>query len=118
MSIRFILQPIVGIILGIRDGLADAKAGFPPFNMDMLFHPENRRRDLMSALKAILKPIILGTILDCIAQYLIFKHVRLIPAVIVAALVMGVPYALARGFTNRIATFRGHRKELQNTPKS
>jgi len=110
MSFRFMLQPAVAILLGVRDGLADAKAGTPPFIYDLLFSPKDRSRDLKSALKSLLKPIVVATILDCIAQYLIFKHVRLIPALLVGTLVMGLPYALARGITNRIATVRGRGK--------
>jgi len=117
MSFRFILQPLVAILLGIRDGLADARAGTPPFIYDFLFRPEDRRRDFASALKSLLYPIILGTILDCIAQYLIFKHVRLVPALLVGTLVMGVPYALARGVTNRIATLRQRGTEHHDAPK-
>jgi hypothetical protein len=46
-------------------------------------------------------PVIIGIIADAVAQYLIFDHVRLIPAVIVGSLVTGIPYAVIRGLTNR-----------------
>jgi hypothetical protein len=118
LHFRFILQPVVAILLGIRDGLADARAGTPPFIYDLLLKPADRRRDLKSALKSLLTPIIVATILDCIVQYLIFKHIRLVPALIVGAFVMGVPYSLARGITNRIATHRRHKKAAQDAPKS
>ncbi len=106
MSFRFILQPTVAVILGIKDGLKDAKAGTPPFVFDLLFHPKNRRRNLKSAFRRLLVPIIVGTVLDAIAQYLIFKQIHPLPAVMVGAFVMGVPYSVARGLTNRIATAR------------
>src|SRR5271156_1755654 len=41
---RFILQPIVAIVLGARDGVKDARAGSPPFLWGLLFHPEHRNR--------------------------------------------------------------------------
>jgi hypothetical protein len=54
----------------------------------------------------VLKPVILGIVLDGIAQYLIFKQIRPVAAILVGGLVIGVPYALARGVTNRIASLR------------
>ncbi len=104
MSFRFIVQPVVAIILGVRDGIMDSRAGTPPFIFDLLAHPKNRGRSLKSALSRLLVPIIVGTLLDAIAQYLIFKRIHPLPAVMVGAFVMGVPYSLARGVANRIAT--------------
>lgn len=106
MSFRFILQPLVAITLGIRDGILDAKAGTPPFIYNVIFKPENRRAHLKSALHSLLKPITIGIILDAIAQYLIFDHVRVLGAVIVGTCIMGIPYALARGLTNRFVSLR------------
>jgi hypothetical protein len=39
---RFILQPLVASVLGIRGGLADARAGRPPYLYGLLFHREER----------------------------------------------------------------------------
>lgn len=122
MSFRFILQPLMMIILGIKDGLADAKAGSPPFIFDLVFNPEGRPRDFKNAFKSLVKPIIFATVLDLVAQYLIFKEVRhpavrLVPALVVGTLVMGVPYSIARGLSNRIATRRGYGKKPDNAPK-
>jgi hypothetical protein len=101
---RLIVQPVVSIALGIRDGLADAKAGEPAYLVAIFFNPEHRRELLGSAVKNILKPFIIGVVLDLILQYFIFQRVRLIPALIVGFLLIGLPYSLARGLTNRIAT--------------
>jgi len=111
MNFRFILQPLVAIfILGLKDGRMDAKAGTPPFVFDLILRPENRKRDLKSAFHRLLVPVIIGAILDGIAQYLIFKHIRPAAAVLVGALVMGIPYSLSRGITNRIISARMKRK--------
>jgi hypothetical protein len=106
MSFRFILQPAIAVFLGIRDGLLDAKAGTPPFIEDLVFNPANRKRSLKAAFHRLLTPIIVATVLDAIAQYLIFQHVRPLPALLVGTFVMGLPYSLARGVTNRIASAR------------
>jgi hypothetical protein len=48
--------------------------------------------------------VIVGTVLDAIAQFLIFQRIHLLPALLVGAFVMGVPYSLARGISNRVIT--------------
>lgn len=110
MNFRFIIQPAVAIFLGIRDGLMDAKAGTPPFIFDLIHNPQRRKRQLKSALKTLLKSIIVGIVIDAIVQYMLFKHIRPLPAVLVGAFVMGVPYSLSRGITNRIVSFRKKKK--------
>ncbi len=104
MSLRFVLQPVMAILLGIRDGRLDAKAGAPPFGWALAFMPGNRKAALRSALHALLVPIIIGSVLDAIAQYLIFHQVRAGWALVVGTLVMGLPYTAARGLSNRIVT--------------
>jgi hypothetical protein len=110
MSMRFILQPLIAIILGIRDGIKDAKLGNQPFILDLVFNPQNRKRDIKSAFKSLLTPIIIGTLLDAIVQYLMFKYIRPLAALLVGAFVMGIPYALARGVSNRIASLKNRGK--------
>src|SRR5262245_50264936 len=39
---RFVLQPLIAILLGIRSGLADARTGRPPFLYSVLFQRELR----------------------------------------------------------------------------
>ncbi len=104
LSMRFMLQPVMATLLGIRDGRLDAKAGNPPFVMEFLFHPADRKKALRSALKSLLMPIVLGSVLDAVAQYLIFHQVRPFWAVVIGTLLMGLPYSAARGLTNRIVT--------------
>jgi hypothetical protein len=106
MHFRLILQPLVAIALGIRDGLKDARAGRPPFIMDLLVRPEARRRQLKRALQSLIKPLVIAIILDAVAQYLMFGTIYPGAAVFVGVVVMAVPYALARGLTNRIVSGR------------
>ena len=62
--LRFILQPMVAIVLGIRGGLADAKAGNPPFLFGLLFHTGRRKELLRSGTAAIRNLLALGIIMD------------------------------------------------------
>jgi hypothetical protein len=106
MSARFILGPVIAVVLGTRDGIADARAGTPPFIYDLVVHPRGRARDLRGAFKSLLIPLLVATVLDGIVQYMLFEHVRPGAAVLVGSCVMGLPYALARGVSNRIASAR------------
>jgi hypothetical protein len=106
MHFRLILQPLVAIALGIRDGLKDARAGRPAFIMDLIVRPEGRKRQLKQSLQAISKPLIIAIILDAVAQSLMFGTIYPGAAVFVGVVIMAVPYSLARGLTNRIVSGR------------
>ena len=114
MNFRFIMQPLAAILLGIRDGKLDAKAGTPPFILDLFLTPHHRERHIKSALATLLRPIIISIILDAIAQYMIFKHINLAGAVAVGIFVMGVPYSLSRGITNRIVSRNNLNKKTED----
>ncbi len=112
LSLRFVLQPAMAILLGIRDGRLDSRAGAPPFGWALVFMKGSRRAALRSALNAILVPIIVGSVMDAIAQYLIFHQVRPFWALVMGTLVMGLPYIAARGISNRIITAMRKREEV------
>jgi hypothetical protein len=106
MSLRFVFQPLVGLMLGVRDGLRDAKAGEPPFIFDLIINRENRRTKLASLFTSLSKTIIIAIVLDLISQYLIFGQVRISGAIVVAVIILIVPYSLARAITNKVVTKR------------
>src|SRR5438270_675956 len=102
MQFRLIIQPTMAIILGIRDGLADAKAGSPPFLWGLLFNRKDLKPSVQGALRRLRVPVVIATLADATVQYLMFHHIRPLTAVIVGVLLMGVPYCAARGISNRI----------------
>jgi hypothetical protein len=106
MQFRLILQPLTAVLLGIRDGHHDAKAGTPPLIWSLLFHTEHRKLHLINVLRRLTRPIIIATVIDVIVQYLMFRHVRPLTAVIVGTLLIWLPYSIARGLSNRIITMR------------
>jgi hypothetical protein len=79
MSLRFIFQPLIGLILGVRDGMADARRGEPPFIFDLIADRANRKAKLSSLLVSLSKTILIAIILDAIAQYLIFSQISSVP---------------------------------------
>src|SRR5437899_1823435 len=111
---RFILQPLVAIFLGIRDGVTDAKLGKSPFVVALLFAREGaipRRELLKTSLRRIFMPLAIGVVLDMIVQWYLFHRVLLSGAILVGALLVALPYTIARGLTNRIVTNRNKRRE-------
>ena len=101
--IRFILQPMVAIVLGIRGGLADAKAGNPPFLFGLLFHTGRRKELLRSGTAAIRNLLALGIIMDIVFQLVLYHSVHPGAALLVGPLFICFPYALSRALTARLA---------------
>ncbi len=48
---RFVLQPAMAILLGVRGGLSDARAGRPPYLFGVLFDPLHRREYVRTGLR-------------------------------------------------------------------
>jgi hypothetical protein len=100
---RFVLQPLVAIALGVRDGIADAKQGKPPYFIRVLFKSERKVYVLKTGVKKIATPLAVGIVLDMILQWVIFQAVFLLPAMIAGTILVALPYSLARGLSNRVA---------------
>jgi len=101
--LRFVLQPAVAILLGWRGGLSDARAGRPPYLYGLLLGTENRKELLRSGLATIRDLLAIGIVLDAVAQLLIYGQVHPGAALVVGPVLIGIPYAVARALTNRVA---------------
>jgi hypothetical protein len=98
---RFVLQPTVAVILGIRSGLADARAGRPPYLIGVLLHPDLRRALVRSAFRTVINLLLMGVLLDAIFQRIIFGVTHPGAALVVGPVVILLPYTLARALSNR-----------------
>jgi hypothetical protein len=107
--IRFILQPVLAILLGIRGGLADAKAGNPPYLFGLIFGVGRRRELLRSGAESIGTLLAMGIILDVVFQLVIYHSAHPGAALVVAPILICVPYALSRALTTRLAKRIGER---------
>lgn len=107
---RFIVQPLASIGLGIRDGLTDARTGQPPYVIAVFFDRDHGRELLQAGFKSILKPYIVGVFIDLIVQWFIFRHIRPAAALLMGFLLIGLPYSLSRGITNRIVARKNQRR--------
>ena len=99
---RFLFQPIIAIILGLKDGKTDAKLNRPPYIIELFTNKENRRENLKNAFNSVAKPFMIGIVLDAVVQFHLFNSAHLYGAVLVGGLLVGLPYALARGIRNRL----------------
>lgn len=104
---RFFIQPLIAILLGFRDGRLDAKEGRPPYFLHLLKNPQLRPELWKSGFSSFAKPFILAWIVDTAFQILVLGHWNPFEALIVALCLIVLPYAMARGLTNRM-TYRDH----------
>ena len=102
-KMRFVIQPLVAIILGVRSGINDARMGNAPFVWALVFHSSRRRELLESAVEAIKNLVAVAILADIISQYLIFHNVRPGAALLVGPVLITFPYILARALSNRLA---------------
>jgi len=104
--LRFILQPLLAILLGVRSGLADASAGNPPYLFGLLVHSGRRRELLRSGAAAVGNLLAAGIVLDVVFQLVIYRAVHPGAALVIGPILITVPYALSRALTTRVARSR------------
>ena len=100
---RFLLQPVLAILLGARGGLADAKAGNPPYLIGLLLDAGRRGELLRSGGSAIGTLLAMGIILDVVFQLVLYGEVHPGAAVLIGPILICAPYALSRALTTRVA---------------
>jgi len=110
MKFRLILQPVMGAVFAIRDGLKDARQGRRPYFWTIFTEAGARKELLEEGWKAVFRIIVLGIVMDVIYQFIALKAVRPLELVIVVFVLACLPYVLLRGPVNRIARGHGARK--------
>jgi len=108
---RFILQPMLAILLGVRGGLADARAGKPPYLFGLVFAEGSRAELLRSGAAAIRNLVAMGIILDLVFQLVLSRSMHPGAALLVGPILICVPYALSRALTTRVARWSGVKQE-------
>lgn len=117
MTFRFILQPAMAAIAAYHDGVADAKAGRPPYLWTVLTDPAKRKGRLYEALIHTSRIILLALVMDTVYQFIVLKSFNPGQAVIIAVLLAFIPYLLLRGPIARIVRrWRSHAQQ-KNTPQ-
>jgi hypothetical protein len=112
MKFRLVLQPCMAAFFAIRAGLADAKAGKPPYLWTLISDPSQREGLLRDGWKSVGKVFILAVVLDVVYQIIELRFVYVGEALIVAFILAFVPYLVLRGIVTRIA----RDKKVAQTP--
>ncbi len=107
--LRFILQPMFAILLGVRGGLADARAGTRPYLFGLVFDTGRRRELLRSGAAAVETLLAMGIILDVVFQFVLYRKVHPGAALVVGPILICLPYALSRALTTRLARWLGRK---------
>ena len=101
---RLFLQPAVAIFLAVRDGVKDAREQRPPHFLRIVTGtPEVRRRRVRETRRAVLKVFMMAVLLDWVYQFLVFRWVYPVEAMVTAVILAILPYMAIRGPVNRIA---------------
>ena len=99
---RFVLQPLVAIVLGVRNGRDDARAGRTPYLKGLLTDREHRGQLAREGLWTIANLLLMGILLDSVFQWMILGRSYPGAALVVGPVLITTPYALARALANRV----------------
>ncbi|SRR5581483_121122 len=112
-SLRFIIQPLVAVILAVRAGLKDAREGRPAHLWTIATDPARRSKLLQESWKDVAKVFIMAVVIDIIYEIIVLRHIHPLQSLIVATALALIPYLLIRGPVNRIVRHWWNRKELR-----
>ena len=105
--LRFVLQPLMAVFLGIRSARADVAEGNPPYLRALLFRASHRATLMKSSLESIATLLLAGILADSVFQWILLGISYPGAAVIVGPVLIGVPYAFARGVGGAVLRGRG-----------
>jgi hypothetical protein len=108
LDFRVVLQPAMAAFFAIRSGLADARAGRPPYFWALLSDRADRTALVENGWKSIGRVFILAVALDVIYQLFVLHFVYPGEAIAVAFLLAIVPYLVLRGLVTRLARAKSH----------
>lgn len=106
LTMRFVLQPTIATILAIRAGMKDARAHKSPYLWTVLSNPAERPQLLRDGFKDVAKVFTLAIVFDVAYQLIVLKWIYPLQALLIAATLALVPYALIRGPITRFFSRR------------
>lgn len=102
LHLRFFMQPLMATLLAVRDGIRDAQEGRSAYLWTVFTDSAQRRYLIRDGWKDISKVFILACLLDVIYELIVWRSLRPLQMVLVAALLSVIPYSLLRGPINRL----------------
>lgn len=103
MKFRLVLQPAMATFFAVRSGLADARAGKPPYFWGLLSHPGQRVEMIKDGWKSVGRVFLLALVLDAVYQLIVLRFIYPGEMISVAIILAIVPYLIVRGLVTRIA---------------
>jgi hypothetical protein len=103
MKFRLVLQPAMAAFFAVRSGLADARAGKPPYFWGLLSDHGQRLDMIKDGWKSVGRVFIFAMVLDAVYQLIVLRAVYFGEMVIVAFMLAIVPYLIVRGLATRLA---------------
>jgi hypothetical protein len=104
---RFVLQPLIATLLGIRSGVADARAGRSPYLLGLVTDRQRRGELARDGLATVANLLLMGVLLDSVFQWVILGISHPGAALVVGPVLIATPYAVARALSNRVAGLSG-----------
>jgi hypothetical protein len=102
LHFRLIAQPLMAILLAVRDGRRDAREGRGAYLWKFVQKPEHRRDLLASGAKSISKVFVLAFALDVAYQFLEWGGLKPLQGLLTAVVLAVIPYLVLRGPINRL----------------
>ena len=110
LSLRYIVQPTIAILLGLRDARLDVRAGKRPYFLSLFEGGTIHRDRLGEGARAVAVPFVVAVVMDAIVQVLVDGRFRLWHALVFGSLLIAVPYVAARGIGGPLLTSRQRRR--------
>jgi hypothetical protein len=117
LNFRFIVQPAVAAVLAARAGVADARAGRPPYLWAAFVDPDCRRHLTRSGWKDLRTVFLMAAVLDAAYQLVVHRFVYPLELLFTASLLAVVPYCVLRGPINRVARLAMHGNRSGGAPQ-
>jgi len=114
-KLRFLIQPTVAVILGIRQGIKDAHANRLPFLRVLAIHASHRHHAMQTAVMDVRDLVAIAILLDIIFQWFLFHQIHPGAALILGPVLIAIPYSLARELANRVVRARRPRATAQGS---
>ena len=102
MKFRFVIQPLVAMVLAFIAGRRDAQLGKAPYFWALLTVPAHRAEMLTDGWKSVGKVFILSIVLDVVFQVAMLHMVYPGEVLVVAFLLAILPYLVVRGAVTRL----------------
>lgn len=106
LAFRFILQPLVALILGIRAGIADAREGRPAYGWGLVTGNGDRRELIRDGWEDIAKLYTAAVVIDIAYELFVFHWIYPLQSLAVAAVLAIPSYFFVRGLANRLVRSR------------